>query len=71
MPPEYHLGDKPLYLKAVEELAGELFARRASSRRTEWTSALDMLSTLDPEIQGAKIDVAKTFDDRFVKRASA
>ena len=30
-----------------------------------------MLKTLDPELQGAKIDAAKTFDDRFVKRASA
>jgi len=30
-----------------------------------------MLRSLDPELQGAKVDVAKTFDDRFVKRASA
>jgi hypothetical protein len=30
-----------------------------------------MLKTLDPELQGANIDLSKTFVDRFVKRASA
>jgi hypothetical protein len=30
-----------------------------------------MLKTLDPELQNAKVDVAKTFDDRFVKRTAA
>jgi NitT/TauT family transport system substrate-binding protein len=34
-------------------------------------SILDMLKTLDPELQAANIDVAKTFVDRFVKKASA
>ena len=32
-------------------------------------SALNMLATFDPELRGAKIDLPKTFDDRFVKRA--
>jgi len=27
-----------------------------------------MLATFDPELEGAKIDVRKTFDDRYVKR---
>ena len=30
-----------------------------------------MLKKLDPELQDAKIDLATTFDERFVKRASA
>ena len=29
-----------------------------------------MLATFDPALKGAKIDLAKTFDDRFVKRAT-
>ena len=33
------------------------------------TSIYDMLKILDPELQGAKVDLATTFDDRFVKRA--
>jgi hypothetical protein len=33
-------------------------------------SALKMLATFDPELKGAKIDLLKTFDDRFVKRAT-
>ena len=28
-----------------------------------------MLKTLDPEMQAATIDLAKTFDDRFVKKS--
>jgi len=29
-----------------------------------------MLATFDPELKGKTIDLAKTFDDRFVKRAA-
>ena len=32
-------------------------------------SVLDMLKTLDPEMQNANVDLAKTFDDRFVKKS--
>jgi NitT/TauT family transport system substrate-binding protein len=33
-------------------------------------SALDMLVKFDDEIKNAKIDLSKTFDDRFVKKAA-
>ena len=33
-------------------------------------SALNMLAAFDKELKGAKIDLPKTFDDRFVKRAT-
>jgi hypothetical protein len=33
-------------------------------------SARDMLVTFDPELKSADIDLRKTFDDRFVKRAT-
>src|SRR6202022_4087210 len=33
-------------------------------------SALNMLAGFDPELIGAKLDLQKTFDDRFIKRAT-
>ena len=32
---------------------------------------LDMLMQFDPELKDAKVDLTKTFDDRFVKKAAA
>ncbi len=34
-------------------------------------SVMDMRKQLDPEPKDAKIDLATTFDDRFVKKAGA
>jgi NitT/TauT family transport system substrate-binding protein len=34
------------------------------------TSIYDMLRTLDPELQGAQVNLANTFDDRFVRKAT-
>src|SRR5215213_7124943 len=70
VPPGYHLGDKALYLKAVAN-SKESYSRNGVVSPEGMSSVLAMLRTLDPELQGAKVDVAKTFDDRFVKRASA
>jgi NitT/TauT family transport system substrate-binding protein len=70
VPPEYHLGDKPLYLKAVAN-SKEAYSRDGIVSPQGMASILDMLKTLDPELQNAKVDVAKTFDDRFVKRTAA
>jgi NitT/TauT family transport system substrate-binding protein len=70
VPPEYHLGDKPLYLKAVAN-SKEAYSRDGIVTAQGMASVLDMLKTLDPELQGANIDVSKTFTDRFVKRAAA
>jgi NitT/TauT family transport system substrate-binding protein len=33
-------------------------------------SAADMLLAFDEELKGAKIDLAKTFDGRFVQKAA-
>lgn len=70
VPPEYHLGDKPLYLKAVAA-SKEAYSRDGIVSAQGMASIVDMLKKLDPELQNANVDVAKTFDDRFVKRASA
>ena len=70
VPPEYHLGDKPLYLKAVKNSL-ESYSRTGIIPQEGMDSVLDMLRKLDPELASAKIDLAKTFDPRFVKAASS
>ncbi len=70
VPTEYHLGDKPLYLKAVKNSL-ESYSRTGIIPAAGQESTLEMLRLLDPELAGAKIDLAATFDDRFVKRASS
>lgn len=70
VPPEYHLGDKALYLRAVKNSL-ESYSRTGVIPQGGQESVLDMLRKLDPELAAAKIDLAATFTDRFVKRASA
>ena len=70
VPPEYHLGDKPLYLKAVKSSL-ESYSRNGIIPQTGMESVLEMLRILDPELANAKIDLAKTFDERFVKAAGS
>jgi len=68
VPPEYHLGDKPLYIKAVQNSL-ESYSRDGIVQRAGMESVLDMLKQLDPELKDAKIDLAATFDERFVRKA--
>jgi NitT/TauT family transport system substrate-binding protein len=68
VPAEYHLGDKPLYLKAVQNSL-ESYSRDGIIPQEGMTSVYEMLKVLDPEFKDAKVDLATTFDDRFVKRA--
>ena len=70
VPSEYHFGDKPLYLRAVKNSL-ESYSRTGIIPQAGMDSVLDMLRKLDPELATAKIDLAATFTDRFVKQASA
>jgi len=70
VPAEYHLGDKPLYMRAVQNSL-ESYSRDGIIAQSGMASVLDMLKTLDPELQGAQVDLATTFDERFVKKASS
>jgi NitT/TauT family transport system substrate-binding protein len=70
VPPEYHLGDKALYLKAVQNSL-ESYSRTGIVPPDGMASVMDMLKQLDPELKDAKVDLATTFDDRFVKKAGA
>jgi NitT/TauT family transport system substrate-binding protein len=70
VPPEYHLGDKPLYIKAVQNSL-ESYSRNGIVSPEGMASVMDMLKQLDPELKDAKVDLSTTFDDRFVKKASS
>lgn len=69
VPEEYYLGDKPLYLKAVQNSL-ESYSRDGIIQMTGMQSVLDMLRQLDPELKDAKVDLAATFNDRFVRQAA-
>ena len=68
VPPAYHFGDRALYVQAVRN-SMPTYSRTGIPSRDGMASVLELVRTLDPELQGAKIDLATTFEDRFVKRA--
>ena len=68
VPPEYHLGDKPLYVRAVQNSL-ETYSRDGIVTRAGMESVMDMLKQLDPELKDAKVDLAATFEERFVRNA--
>jgi NitT/TauT family transport system substrate-binding protein len=70
VPEEYYLGDRPLYLAAVKA-SSAMYSRNGLITATGMKNGHDMLVQFDKELAGAKVDLAKTFDDRFVKKAAA
>ncbi|MCS7266622.1 MAG: ABC transporter substrate-binding protein [Geminicoccaceae bacterium] len=69
VPEEYYLGDKQLYLAAVAK-SKPMYSRTGIVPPEGMRNALEMLLRFDKELAGAKIDLAKTFDGRFVERAA-
>jgi NitT/TauT family transport system substrate-binding protein len=70
VPEEYFLGDRALYIAAVKANK-PVYSRTGVIPAAGMQSAADMLLAFDDELKGTKIDLAKTFDDRFVKKAAA
>jgi NitT/TauT family transport system substrate-binding protein len=70
VPEEYFLGDRELYLAAVKANK-PVYSITGIIPPDGMKSAADMLLAFDDELKGAKLDLARTFDDRFVKRAAA
>ena len=70
VPEEYFLGDRELYLAAVKANK-PVYSITGIIPPDGMKSAADMLLVFDEELKGAKLDLAKTFDARFVKRAAA
>ena len=70
VPAEYHLGDKPLYLRAVKNSL-ESYSRTGVSTPEAQQSMYDALKLLDPELATSKVDLKTTFIDTFAKKAAA
>lgn len=69
VPEEFFIGDRALYLAAFKASA-PMYSKTGIVPPEGMKNALNMLLEFDPEMKGAKIDLAKTFDDRFVKKAA-
>ncbi|MEP9378953.1 ABC transporter substrate-binding protein [Aquabacter sp. CN5-332] len=70
VPEEYLLGDKALYIAAVKA-SKPIYSITGVIPESGMKNALGMLVEFDPELKGAKIDLAKTFDGRFVAKSAA
>jgi NitT/TauT family transport system substrate-binding protein len=70
MPEEYYLGDRKLYERAVKASI-EMYSKTGIITENGMQNAYQLLAQFDPELKGAKVDLAKTFDDRFVRKAAA
>ena len=69
VPEQYLLGDKALYELAVEK-SKPSYSVTGIIDPAAMQSASDMLVKFDPELKDAKVDLAKTFDPRFAKKAN-
>jgi NitT/TauT family transport system substrate-binding protein len=70
VPKEYWLGDRELYTAAVKANM-QVYSRDGIVSDGSQKRSLDFLRQFDKEIAAAKVDPAKTWDDRFVKKAAA
>jgi len=69
VPEEYWLGDRALYTAAVKANK-PVYSVTGIIPASGMKSASDMLVAFDDELKNAKLDLTKTFDDRFVKKAA-
>jgi NitT/TauT family transport system substrate-binding protein len=70
MPEEYTLGDKEAYLAAVRS-SMEMFRHDGLIPEDGPQTVLNVLSRFDQNTAGAEIDLARTYDNRFVEQALA
>jgi NitT/TauT family transport system substrate-binding protein len=69
VPPEYFFGDRAIYVKALKANL-LVYSRTGIITRQGMKNALNMMATFDPDLKDRKIDLQKTFDDRFIKRSA-
>lgn len=69
VPEQYLLGDKALYELAVEK-SKPSYSVTGIIDPAAMRSAADMLVKFDPELKDAKVDLSKTFEPRFAKKAN-
>ncbi len=68
MPEEYYLGDKEMYVQAVKDSLGA-YSRTGKITEDGMEGAKALLS-FDESLDLDSLDVAKTFDSRFIDKAS-
>mgnify|MGYP000185613728 CR=1 FL=1 len=68
VPEEYLLGDKALYVAALDHSRAS-YSQTGLITPAAMEVAKAMLVRFEPELAGASIDLSKTFDDRFVRAA--
>ncbi len=69
VPEEYLLGDKSLYMLAATK-SKPSYSLTGVLDPAGMQSTNDMLTKFDPELKDAKVDLATTFDGRFVAKAA-
>ncbi len=70
VPEEFTLGDKALYTLAVKN-SKPTYSITGLVSADGMKSTNDMLVKFDSELKGTSVDLSKTFDDRFAKKAAA
>ncbi|MBL8697936.1 MAG: ABC transporter substrate-binding protein [Alphaproteobacteria bacterium] len=70
VPPEFHLGDRPLYEASVDKTR-EAYSRTGLMSLDGMKSVADMLKALDAEMATAIVDVPASFIARFAEKAAA
>lgn len=69
LPDAYVSGDRVVYAKAVEAARG-IFSTNGRFTEADMGTPLAVLSEFNPDIAAARVDLAKTYTNRFVDRAS-
>nr|WP_295378103.1 ABC transporter substrate-binding protein [Pseudoxanthomonas sp.] len=70
LPDSYVSGDRAVYAKAVESARG-IFSVDGRFTETDMATPLAVLAEFNPDIAAARVDLAKTYTNRFVDRASS
>jgi NitT/TauT family transport system substrate-binding protein len=68
VPPEYFGNDKALYRAALEKNFGS-YSKDGRFSMESAERVLRVLKAFDPTVQQARIDLSKTYDDRFAAKA--
>jgi NitT/TauT family transport system substrate-binding protein len=68
VPAEYFLGNREIYVKALKANL-LVYSKTGIITRQGMQSALKMMAAFDSDLKGKTIDLQKTFDDRFIRRA--
>jgi NitT/TauT family transport system substrate-binding protein len=70
MPEEYALGNLPIYIKALSG-SKPMFSPDGRFELGAVETAHAVLKVFDPAVAGATVDLAKTYNDSFVRKALA